>query len=186
MEEFKPFPKIPRLFRHCVITEKIDGTNASIHIGEDGSFRTGSRNRWITPEDDNFAFSKWAHQNKEELLKLGPGAHYGEWYGIGIQRGYGLSERRLALFNTKRWVAAKLGEDNFPKCVEVVPVLYEGVFSTAEVNRCITELRNKGTFLGGGILRTGYASEGVVVYLPAAGQLFKVTCENDEQHKGQI
>ena len=178
MEEFKPFPKIPRLFRHCVITEKIDGTNASIHIGEDGSFRTGSRNRWITPEDDNFAFSKWAHQNKDELLKLGPGAHYGEWYGIGIQCGYGLSERRLTLFNIKRW---KQPGVVLPACVEVVPVLYEGPFSTLVVEGEVAALRSGGSKIN------GFAKpEGVVVYLPAAGQLFKVTCENDEQHKGQI
>ena len=30
MEEFVGFPKIPRLTRDCVITEKLDGTNASI------------------------------------------------------------------------------------------------------------------------------------------------------------
>lgn len=32
--EFKPFPKMPRLSRECIITEKIDGTNASILITE--------------------------------------------------------------------------------------------------------------------------------------------------------
>ena len=32
MTEFKTFGKIPRLFRECVITEKIDGTNACVVI----------------------------------------------------------------------------------------------------------------------------------------------------------
>lgn len=32
MIEFKAWPKIPRLFRDVIITEKIDGTNAAIHI----------------------------------------------------------------------------------------------------------------------------------------------------------
>lgn len=45
MIEFKPMPKIGRLSRGCTATEKIDGTNASIYIGEDGEFLTGSRTR---------------------------------------------------------------------------------------------------------------------------------------------
>lgn len=56
--EFVPFQKIGRLSRGCTITEKIDGTNASIYIGEDGEFLTGSRTRWITPEDDNYGFAR--------------------------------------------------------------------------------------------------------------------------------
>jgi len=34
MPEFIPMPKIPRLMREMVITEKLDGTNASILIRE--------------------------------------------------------------------------------------------------------------------------------------------------------
>lgn len=30
--EFKEFPKMGRLSRECVVTEKIDGTNAQIYI----------------------------------------------------------------------------------------------------------------------------------------------------------
>ena len=103
--EFRPFPKIPRLSREIIITEKIDGTNASITITEDGQFLTGSRNRWITPEDDNFGFSAWAHANKDVLMGLGVGTHFGEWWGHGIQRGYGLPKgrRRFSLFNVGRW-----------------------------------------------------------------------------------
>ena len=77
MTEFQEFPKIVRLSRQAIITEKIDGTNGCIFIGEDGEFLTGSRSRWITPEADNYGFSKWAYANKEELMKLGPGFHYG-------------------------------------------------------------------------------------------------------------
>ena len=83
--EFQEFGKIARLSRECTITEKIDGTNASIFIGENGEFLIGSRSRWITPEEDNYGFAKWALTNKEELLKLGVGHHFGEWWGIGIQ-----------------------------------------------------------------------------------------------------
>ena len=105
LPEFVEFPKISRLSRECVITEKLDGTNASITITEDGQFLTGSRTRWITPEDDNYGFSKWAHEHKEELLGLGVGTHFGEWWGGGIQRNYGLpkDDKRFWLFNTIRW-----------------------------------------------------------------------------------
>ena len=117
--EFKSFQKIPRVSNNnLIITEKIDGTNDLIAINEDGDFFTGSRNRWITPDDDNYGFSRWAHENKEELLKLGPGYHYGEWYGLGIQRGYGLNEKRFMLFNCTRW-----GEHNTPECCEVATML---------------------------------------------------------------
>ncbi len=90
--EFHAFDKIARLSRECVITEKIDGTNASVFIGENGEFLTGSRTRWITPDDDNYGFSHWAHDHKAELLELGPGHHFGEWWGEGCQRNYGLTE----------------------------------------------------------------------------------------------
>ena len=66
---FEPFPKIARLSRPCVITEKIDGTNAQIYIlltGEeilvnpppslhpDVRMYAASKTRYITPENDNF------------------------------------------------------------------------------------------------------------------------------------
>ena len=47
--EFVGFNKIPRLTRGCVVTEKIDGTNAQVFIPDDLSVvLAGSRNRWIT------------------------------------------------------------------------------------------------------------------------------------------
>lgn len=117
---FKAWPKIPRLENEIYhITEKIDGTNACIVIldisskadpegllfshGEAG-VRLGvlaqSRTRIITPEDDNFGFAKWVKDNAEQLMiDLGEGYHYGEWWGKGINRGYGLEERRFSLFN---------------------------------------------------------------------------------------
>lgn len=101
--EFQPFGKIPRYSRPCIITEKIDGTNGSIYIGEDGTFLVGSRSRWITPENDNHGFAKWAYRHKDELMLLGPGHHFGEWWGRGVQRGYNQIEKHFSLFNVKRW-----------------------------------------------------------------------------------
>lgn len=103
---FVEFPKLARAARQCIITEKIDGTNAQVYISDDGfTMKVGSRTRWITPQDDNFGFAAWVEANREELMKLGPGRHYGEWWGSGIQRAYGLpkGERRFSLFNVSRW-----------------------------------------------------------------------------------
>lgn len=104
--EFLKFPKIPRLEKlNLLITEKIDGTNAQIVVSPEGQVvRVGSRNRWITPgkQTDNFGFASWVEEHKESLALLGTGTHYGEWYGLGIGRGYGLTTRHFALFNTHR------------------------------------------------------------------------------------
>lgn len=133
--EFKGFPKMARLSREIVVTEKIDGTNAQILIEQTGEFLVGSRTRWITPQDDNFGFARWAYEHKEELvLGLGPGQHFGEWWGAGIQRKYGLPGKHFSLFNTTRWVKPRtdgptpvlLGQQPCPDCCLVVPELYRG------------------------------------------------------------
>jgi hypothetical protein len=175
--EFKEFPKIYRLHREIIVTEKLDGTNASIFIGEDGTFLTGSRTRWITPEDDNFGFSKWAHENKQELMKLGPGTHFGEWYGKGIQRNYGMSDKRFALFNTMRWSDSATR----PICCEVVPVLYQGVFNEDMIMGVLTNLKVIGSRHVTGFMKP----EGIVIYHIQGNLSFKKTIDKDNEHKGQ-
>jgi hypothetical protein len=87
MIDFIAFPKIPRFNREWIITEKIDGTNAVVFVSDEGIVKAGSRSRWITPESDNYGFAKWVHENEDELRTgLGPGFHYGEWWGKGIQK----------------------------------------------------------------------------------------------------
>lgn len=176
---FEEFQKIPRLKRNCVITEKIDGTNAQIHITDEGEMLVGSRTRYITVKDDNYGFAKWAEANKEELLKLGPGRHYGEWWGSGCQRGYGLSngEKRFSLFNVGRWTPEEL-----PACVGLVPKLYEGPFDSDTVDRLVEDLRRYGSKAAPGFMKP----EGIIVYHAAARSLFKVTLEKDEAPKGQL
>lgn len=184
--EFVPFPKIPRLSRECVITEKIDGTNACIHIGIHGEFFTGSRRKWITPEDDNYGFSKWAHEHKDELIAgLGIGTHYGEWWGCGIQRNYGLKEKHFSLFNTGRWSkldsSNPLGNGNCPPCCDVVPVIYEGVFDTNVIDGILEQLKSEGSYAAPGFKNP----EGIVIFHKASGALFKKTIEKDNERKGK-
>lgn len=174
---FEEFQKIPRLKRNCVITEKIDGTNAQIHITDEGEMLVGSRSRYITPKEDNYGFAKWAEANREELLKLGPGRHFGEWWGSGCQRGYGLTngEKRFSLFNVGRW-----SPEDLPLCVGLVPKLYEGPFSSEIVDSLIEDLRVNGSKAAPGFMKP----EGIIVYHAAARSLFKVTLEKDEEPKG--
>ena len=176
---FKQFPKIARLTRPCIITEKIDGMNAQICITEDGQFLTGSRSQYITPENDTHGFSKWAHDHKEDLMKLGVGTHFGEWWGSGIQRGYGLKngEKRFSLFNRSRWA----DEAARPSCCSVVPLLYEGMFDTAKADECIGFLREKGSVAAPGFMRP----EGIVIFHIPGNVGFKKTLDKDEEWKSK-
>lgn len=197
--DFIEFPKIARWSRQCVITEKIDGTNGQIFIGEDGSFAVGSRSRWITPQDDNFGFAAWAYANQTELMKLGPGRHFGEWWGSGIQRGYGLpkGEKRFSLFNVIRWCAPgavrqrilcadpriEKYQDVLPLCCSLVPELYRGEFDFASdlVKASLDALETHGSVAAKGFMKP----EGIVCFHIAGNVGFKKTLEKDAEPKGK-
>jgi len=173
--DFVGFPKMGRYSRDVIVTEKIDGTNAQVFIGEDGEFLVGSRTRWITPENDNHGFAKWAYDHKAELMELGPGRHFGEWWGSGIQRGYGLEkgEKRFSLFNVSRW------RETRPACCHVVPILWEGSFDDFNVAEIMRDLEFTGSYAS-----TGFTSpEGIVIFHTAANVGFKKTFENDNKGK---
>jgi hypothetical protein len=188
MSEFQEFPKMARWSREVIITEKIDGTNACIYIGEDGRFLTGSRTRWITPEDDNHGFARWAHEHKNELMKLGPGRHFGEWWGSGVQRGYGLlkGDKRFSLFNVGRWYDPKdcggeetAGRIAVHECCRVVPILAKGPNHSEAVNNCIELLQERGSYAAPGFMDP----EGIVIFHTAANFGFKKTLKKDEMPK---
>jgi RNA ligase len=178
MMEFQAFNKIPRISRNMVVTEKLDGTNGQIAISDTGIIYAGSRNRWLSLESDNFGFCKWVLDNKEELLKLGPGRHYGEWWGVGIQRGYGLSERRFSLFNVSKWSDDAVR----PMCCHVVPTLVTGLLDTTSINVSLDLLKTNGSVAAEGFMDP----EGICIYHEAAGTYFKKTLKDDEAPKGQI
>jgi len=215
MTEFQSFPKMARLSRECIITEKIDGTNAQVcivpvenaHLSKtehvciyDGkTIFAGSRNRWITPDDDNFGFAAWVRDNGEMLARLGPGRHFGEWWGSGIQRRYGLTDgdRRLSLFNVQRWHAAGEKPREFapadprrpsrfttelPPCVGTVPVLHIGDFESDWVDEMVDVLRGDGSRAAPGFMNP----EGVVVYHVAGNVGFKKTLDRDGMPKSLI
>ncbi len=176
--EFVAFPKIARLNREWIVTEKLDGTNACVLVSVNGTVRAGSRTRWITPKDDNFGFARWVEEHQDELrVGLGIGLHHGEWFGSGIQRGYGLKEKRFALFNVALW-----SDDSVrPKCCHVVPVLTRGIGVDHLVTVAIRELSECGSTMVPGWTKP----EGVVAFHTASHSTFKVTVEHDESRKGQ-
>jgi RNA ligase len=204
--EFQEFEKISRLNREVIVTEKIDGTNGQVHIrpaegselehgydcqihvdGVPHYIRAGSRNRWVphVGGDDNNGFGRWVYQNAHELAALGAGAHFGEWWGQGIQRKYGLTEKRWSLFNVGRW-ASPLGSEPLaekqqraPMCCHVVPIIAEGVGLDHPIEHALEMLRSGGSFAAPGFMKP----EGIVVFHIHSRTLFKVTLERDQEPK---
>ncbi|MBZ5864392.1 RNA ligase family protein, partial [Escherichia coli] len=154
---------------------------SSLAVADGLTLRVGSRNRWIGPgkDSDNYGFARWCIDNLKELRKLGQGQHFGEWYGSGIQCGYGLTggDKRFALFNARRWGDAYRAHqgghtNDFPSCVEVVPVLYQGAFTSTAVDDCMARLRDEGSVHVPGFMNP----EGVIVEMN--GERAKHTFQN--------
>jgi hypothetical protein len=197
--DFLEFPKIARFARDIIITEKIDGTNGVIGIEDDGvTMHVGSRTRWLTPESgDNVGFLLWATVHRDELLTLGPGRHFGEWWGSDIQRGYGLQkgEKRFSLFNVQRWVLhgqtpqrlkvndprVEKYQEVLPPCVGLVPILYRGEFSPFAIPDTLHALAVAGSKAVPGFMQP----EGIVIFHTAGNVVFKQTLMKDGEPKSR-
>lgn len=200
--EFKEFDKIARLRRNVMVTEKIDGTNACVRwepydgnpldpnvitcramrdqhgVGlGDYALYAQSRSRLIVPGADNYGFANWVNDNADDLLTLGPGSHYGEWWGAGIQRRYDQQEKHFSLFNAHRWGADKQIP---PTCCRVVPILSMKTMNIA-VQESLAQLREQGSAAAPGFMKP----EGVVVWHTQSKTYYKVTLEKDEMSKGE-
>lgn len=216
MSKFTEFPKMPRLSRQMIITEKIDGTNASIfiqHVDKEAAnlykdsileiignltIRAGSRTKWITPKDDNYGFASWVKLHAHDLIKLGEGRHFGEWWGSGINRGYNLpkGEKRFSLFNVSRWhlngqpskrielenPLIEKYQEELPECCYLVPELYRGMFDTSAVDFVLDQLKQTGSICSPGFMDP----EGVVVFHVAGNFGFKKTIKKDELPKSKL
>jgi RNA ligase len=147
--------------------------------------RAQSRNRFVTTGGDLMGFGDWVEANAVALVAtLGVGYHFGEWWGNGIQRNYGLpqGDKRFSLFNTSRWTP-DLFEDDIASVpgLGVVPVL--GRTTAIYVNDLLGHVVRNLHELGSAAV-PGYANpEGVVIYHGAANQTFKYTIGGDK-HKG--
>lgn len=192
--EFKSFPEIKKLgSTEFSVTQKIHGTNAQVmiypkkmernvdagngqgytEIVETGEMEllVGSRTRWIVPGDDNYGFAAFVYANKQEFIdKLGPGQHFGEWAGPGINSGEGLSQKTFILFDYWKFPS----ERPLPPQTATVPVLYSGSFDLSQVEKCMEDLKTNGSRLVAGFMR----SEGVVVQIK--GTRYKVVFDAEE------
>jgi hypothetical protein len=196
--QFEAWPKTARLFRDMIVTEKIDGTNAAIQIipttdvdtddllclGRDEKFAVfaQSRTRLIAPgpNTDNYEFAAWVQEHAETLIRdLGPGIHYGEWWGKGIQRGYDVEERYFALFSSKR-----MGKDGYFETPNLmaVPVLARRTFSQDVIEEILRDLRENGSHVN----RDFKNPEGIIVYHAPTKTTTKVTLDNQDKGKWEL
>ena len=93
-----------------VITEKIHGSNISVHFEAGQEWRVGKRNSFLSPGDNFYDIWNVLERYREGLeivqaiADRGDGTIrlYGELYGAGVQKGvdYG-SEKRVAFFGMK-------------------------------------------------------------------------------------
>mgnify|MGYP001574562811 FL=1 len=163
---FCSWRKIHRFYRDWEITEKIDGTNGVVYVTAEGRVLVGSRNRWLSESRDNHGFWRWSQENAEALALLGEGYHWGEWWGQGIQRGYGMPKKAFSLFDTT---------PNATGVCSVVPVLHHGPFTEDILQSVCAKLRS-----GGSVAAPGWFSpEGVVLRHCPSGTLFKYTFDGD-------
>lgn len=177
--EFKEYSKIPRLDKILMhITQKIHGTNAAVCVYNVGTeeapeykVHAQSRTRIITPLSDNYGFAAFVSENAQEMIeKLGPGIHYGEWAGPGINSGEGLKEKTFILFDHWRYPADR----PLPPKTVVVPVLYSGELKAGKIEECQEDLKANGSKLVPGFMRP----EGIVVTI--GGARYKCVFEAEE------
>lgn len=205
--EFVAWPKTPRLNKTAVtITEKLDGSNGCISFertsliggpkGDDNvlalaptadqgwlAMRVQSRKRFLGDgkANDNFGFAAWAVENAEQLaVILGEGRHYGEWYGRGIQRGYGLEDRRFALFSPWRYQHVPFQNEGL--ALELVPTLE----TTTLDHLSMAISRQLEGLLHGSRVNEYPNPEGIVVNIMGVDKPFKYILDNPDTHKGAL
>lgn len=148
-----------------------------------------SRKRLLKITEDNAGFARYVYDNREALVDLlGPGTHFGEWWGQGIQRRYGMDRKVFSLFNTHRWhnVANQRTDwwDEAAKVnLDVVPLLSLGRFSDKAIDDALDLLRREGSIA---TIKYGIhfdRPEGVIIRHSSLGGNLKAFVENDDVPK---
>lgn len=151
---------------------KLDGSNASIWVGDDGEVHLGSRNREVTKDQDNHGFYRWwdtqgyGAQEIGELLRWHTNlVLYGEWLVPHTFKGYyETSWNRFWAFDV--WDSSQgrfLGYEEYVELFHIygldcyVPV-------ADKLNRpSENEVREHATAASSFLVRDGAPGEGVVV-----------------------
>ena len=154
--------------------------NAQYWLGESYYARRDYQNA-MTAFAEGYKTYKTSPKGPDNLLKLGPGRHYGEWWGHGIQRNYSQTRKRFSLFNVSRWRDDAVR----PTACDVVPVLYEGPLEEygvlKGVKSALARLQQEGSVAAPGFMKP----EGIVIFHAQANLLFKKTLERDDEWKGK-
>jgi len=205
MGQFKSWGSTPRENKNKTITEKIDGTNACIVIW-DGVVSAQSRKRIITPDDDNYGFARWVHENAGALLDtLGYGYHYGEWYGEGIQKNpLGIEGKRFALFHATKYTEKNGFDLERVDGLETVPLLHHGQCDVFTIPRIMSDLDTYGTKVRGATVKEirsailGFPdddefmynkaaqAEGIIIWNNETRTRTKMLLEDDAFHKWEL
>jgi hypothetical protein len=181
MENYGGFQAWPKTVRFenlfLVIEEKLDGSNSGFEIRDGQIVGIQSRKRLITPESDNFGFARWVREREDVLVDtLGDGRHYGEYWGSGIQRTYGLTtgDKRFSRFNSARWASARDHFESLGIGLSVVPTLFHGKVGPlgieGAIERSLATLRHEGSQAQPGFMNP----EGVIVNMLDFQSRFKV------------
>lgn len=154
----------------CYVFPKIDGTNASVWLGDDGQIKAGSRTRELSRESDNAGFYTYV-QTSEKLLgffsKYPVVRLYGEWLVPHSLKTYEDSAwRKFYIFDTCREDGILIPYDEYLPMIQefgldYIPALK--IFTNAsvddfraylEVNKFLIQ-ENQG--IGEGIVIKNYA-----------------------------
>lgn len=154
----------------CYVFPKIDGTNASVWLGDDGQIKAGSRTRELSRESDNAGFYAYI-QTSEKLLRFFskyPGVRlFGEWLVPHSLKTYENSAwRKFYIFDTCREDGILIPYDEYQPMIhefdlDYIPALK--IFTNAsvddfraylEVNKFLIQ-ENQG--IGEGIVIKNYA-----------------------------
>lgn len=197
---FEAWPKtlqISKVLGNVTVTEKIDGTNACLVFDADGNMFAQSRNRVITPASDNQGFARWAYRYQEELFHiLGEGRHFGEWWGKGIGRKYGMEHNVFSLFNVGRFY--KTGPDGLDSMstraqgtsifdqVSAVPHLFTGEYGSDAMKAAVTDLQDNNSKAAAQHGIDFADPEGVCFYFREFDKVAKLVFAHPGKHKWEV
>lgn len=172
--EFRKFPKISRLENLTyTITEKLDGTNAVVHVSyvkDDNPtlgkvLRAGSRKQWLDEKRDNHGFYKFVCENAALLYRLDPGYHYGEFIGPGIQRKYQTKSGKSELYFFDLRLEERFRDS---EVIHTVPLLETHSLSVPWKDFYLAHKANPSQIDG------VTPKEGVMIHIPGINQRIKV------------
>lgn len=198
--EFEAWPKtlhVDKVLGKVIVTEKIDGTNACLFFYPNGEMFVQSRNRIITPDQDNAGFAKWAYRNQKDLFYIfGPGRHYGEWWGHKIGRTYDMTYNVFSVFNNGRFykteansndsMSTRAHEMGLGEEISAVPHIFTGMYGSPEMDGAID------AFSGGmslAALEYGIEypnPEGVCFYFREFDKVAKLVFAHPGKHKWEV